>query len=276
MTQHDHDGGLRRDLPLLTRRRLLVAGLALAGAAGGLTFLRGGPGMAGEANLSATGADGALCLKDPAETNGPYPADGTNSKDGQTVNVLTQNGVVRQDLRPCFNGLEGTAPGVPLELEITLVNVGGACAPLQGHAIYLWHADAEGHYSLYDLPQRNWLRGVVVTDAAGKARVTTIVPGCYDGRWPHIHFEVFASLDAAVSGRDALLTSQFAFPEAEVARVYASDAGYPQSGANLGRVTLAGDNVFGDNTAEQIAAQTLQMQGDPSTGYVARVTVGVA
>ena len=35
--------------------------------------------------------------------------------------------------------------------------------------IYLWHADAGGRNSLYDLPQRNWLRGVVVMDSNGRA-----------------------------------------------------------------------------------------------------------
>lgn len=276
MTQHDHDGGLRRDLPLLTRRRLVAGlGLGLAGAAGGMAWLRGGAGWAGEANQTAQAADGALCLKLPEETQGPFPADGSNTRDGQAVNVLTQSGVIRDDLRPSFNGLTGQADGVPMTLEIALVNVGAACAPLAGHAIYLWHADAQGRYSLYNVPDQNWLRGVVVTDAQGRARAMTIVPGCYDGRWPHIHFEVYASPEAAASGATPLLTSQFAFPEAEVSKVYAADARYPQSQANLGHVTLSGDMVFGDNTEEQIAAQTLEMTGDPATGYAARVTVGV-
>ena len=273
MTQHDHDGGLARDPPLLTRRRLIsTAGVALL--AGGAAWILGGTGGQAEANLAATGANGQTCLKLPGETSGPYPGDGTNSKDGQTVNVLTQTGVVRDDLRPSFDGMDGVAQGVPLVLDITLVDVGQACTPLAGHAIYVWHADADGHYSLYDLPQRNWLRGVVVTDANGKARLTTIIPGCYDGRWPHIHFEVFASLDAAVSGRDALLTSQFAFPQVEVAALYQAEPLYAASVNNLTRVSLTGDMVFGDNTAEQIAAQTLTIQGDV-TGCAASVTVGV-
>jgi len=153
--------------------------------------------------------------------------------------------------------------------------VGAGCAPLAGHAIYVWHADAEGHYSLYDLPQQNYLRAVVVTDGAGRVRLQTIVPGCYDGRWPHIHFEVFANLDAAVSGRAALLTSQFALPETQAAAIYSADPRYPASTANLGRVTLAGDNVFGDNTAEQVAAQTLSLTGDVVGGFVGTAQVGV-
>ena len=33
-----------------------------------------------------------------------------------------------------------------------------------------------------------WLRGVQVT-------FDSLVPGCYTGRWPHINFEVFPSID---------------------------------------------------------------------------------
>jgi len=270
----DHDGGMARDLPLLTRRRL-VAGIGLAGMAGvGAWLLGGAPGRA-EATLTAKAADGSICVKDPVETSGPYPADGTNTKDGQTVNALTESGVVRDDMRASFGALTGEAAGVPLLLDLTLVDVGAGCAPLAGHAIYVWHADAEGHYSLYDLPQQNYLRAVVVTDGAGRVRLQTIVPGCYDGRWPHIHFEVFANLDAAVSGRAALLTSQFALPETQAAAIYSADPRYPASTANLGRVTLAGDNVFGDNTAEQVAAQTLSLTGDVVGGFVGTAQVGV-
>jgi len=274
MDNHDHDGGLARDLPLLTRRRL-VAGLGLAGLAGTAALVFGTSGGPAEGNQLATGPDGAQCLKLPGETNGPFPADGSNSKDGQIVNVLTQNGVIRDDLRPSFNGLSGRAEGVPLVLDVTLVNVAAACAPLAGHAIYLWHCDAEGRYSLYNVADQNWLRGVVLTDALGRARLTTILPGCYDGRWPHIHFEVYASAEAAASGADPLLTSQFAFPKAPLTQVYASDPHYSASQPNLARLSLASDMVFGDNTAEQIAAQTLVMTGDPAAGFVATGRVGV-
>jgi protocatechuate 3,4-dioxygenase beta subunit len=274
MSNHDHDGGLARDLPLLTRRRL-VAGLGLAGLAGTAAVFFGTSGGMAEGNQLATGLDGAQCLKLPGETNGPFPADGSNSKDGQTVNVLTQNGVIRDDLRPSFNGLSGQALGVPLTLDITLVNVAAACAPLAGHAIYLWHCDAEGLYSLYNVADQNWLRGVVLTDAQGRARLTTILPGCYDGRWPHIHFEVYASAEAAASGAEPLLTSQFALPVEPLVQVYASDPRYPTSQSNLARLSLAADMVFGDNTAEQIAAQTLAMTGDLTAGFGASGQVGV-
>ncbi len=63
MSDHDHDGGLARDLPLLTRRRI-VAGIGLAGVAGvGAWLLGGAPGLA-KGNLSGSAADGSVCLKD--------------------------------------------------------------------------------------------------------------------------------------------------------------------------------------------------------------------
>ncbi len=69
-----------------------------------------------------------------------------------------------------------------------------------------------GSYSIYRAADRNYLRGIALSDDEGRVRFTTIFPGCYPGRWPHQHFEVFASPEAAVSGKAALLTSQFALP----------------------------------------------------------------
>lgn len=277
----DHDRGLSFDLKtMLERRRAL--GL-FAGVAGGalLTACKGGPGgpppmSEPEPNKIATGADGATCVKLPKETNGPYPADGTNSKGGQTVNVLTQSGVQRNDIRPSFGGMTGTADGVMLSLTVTLVDVDKACAPLAGFAVYVWHCDAEGRYSLYDIADQNFLRGVAVTDAKGQVTFTTIVPGTYGGRYPHIHFEIFESAAKAANGKNSLLISQFAVPADALAPIYASDPRYTDSVGPLKSSTvIARDNVFGDNTAEQIKAQTLTMSGDAATGYRATATVGI-
>ncbi|MEO8244906.1 MAG: intradiol ring-cleavage dioxygenase [bacterium] len=274
MRDDDHAGGLARDLPLLTRRNVMT-GVGLLGLVAVSGHLLSGTAGLAEANQSAAGPDGAICVKDPVETGGPFPADGTNAKSGLTVNALIQSGVVRGDLRASFGGLSGLAEGVPLDLEILLKDVGAGCEALANHAIYLWHATADGKYSLYDLPDQNFLRGVVVTDATGCATVKTVFPGCYDGRWPHIHFEVFSTLQAAVSGKASLLISQFALPQGPSAAVYAADSQYPASAAHLRGQSLARDIVFGDNTAEQIAVQTIKLIGDPSTGFSGKVTVGV-
>jgi len=50
------------------------------------------------ATATATGA----CIVDPTETAGPYPADGTDTSNGATSNVLTVSGVVRRDISPSF------------------------------------------------------------------------------------------------------------------------------------------------------------------------------
>ena len=261
MTHHhdDHfDGGFAADLPrLLGRRRLL----SLMGGLGLLSF-SGAPALALE------------CVALPWETAGPYPADGSNVKAGQVVNALTQEGVIREDLRTSFGGMTPTADGLQLDLELTLVNADG-CTPLAGHAIYVWHCDATGLYSLYDTTDRNYLRGVGISDSEGKVRFTTILPGCYDGRWPHIHFEVFESAEAAISGEASVLTAQIALPEAEAAAVYAADARYSNGTTNLGRITIASDNVFGDNSEAAIAQQTLSITGDPLVSYAGTLTIPV-
>jgi protocatechuate 3,4-dioxygenase beta subunit len=54
----------------------------------------------------------------------------------------------------------------------------------------------DGNYSLYSeaAAGENYLRGAQEVDAAGTASFTSISPACYSGRWPHVHFEVYASL----------------------------------------------------------------------------------
>ena len=64
-------------------------------------------------------------------------------------------------------------------------------------------------------------------------------------------------------------------PQAECRALYASDRRYPTSLANLGRLNLSSDNVFGDNTAAQITQQTLAITGDTTSGYHGKVTIPV-
>lgn len=265
--QHAHPPGaegLAADLPhFLTRRRLFLAGLATAGAAVSLLAARSGSGR----TLTATAPDGSVCVQMPTETEGPFPADGTNVREGQTVNILTDSGVLREDIRGSIGGLTAVAEGVPIALEITLVDLGRACAPLAGHAVYVWQCDAEGIYSIYAAQDRNYLRGVGVSDAEGRVRFTTVFPACYPGRWPHLHFEVFAGAEAAVTGNSALLTSQFALPEADCRAVYAAHPLYAGSVAPFADITIASDGIFRDATPDELQVQILQVVGDPVTGY---------
>ncbi len=267
---HDEPEGLAADLPHLTRRRLLVTGLAMGGAALSLWAARGGA-----TTVTGTAADGSVCVASPGETEGPFPADGTNVREGQTVNILTEAGVIREDIRTSIGGLAPVAEGVPVRLQITLVDVNRACAPLGGMAVYAWQCDAEGVYSIYGAADRNYLRGVGISDDQGRVRFTTIFPACYPGRWPHIHFEVFSSAEMAVSGKAALLTSQFALPEPECRAVYAAQPLYSASIANLERVSLARDGIFRDASKQELVTQMLALEGDAMKGFQATGRVGI-
>jgi protocatechuate 3,4-dioxygenase beta subunit len=144
-----------------------------------------------------------------SETAGPYPADGSNGPD-----VRTLDGIVRKDIRTSFGTASGTATGVPLEFSLVVHDRGGN--PIAGAAVYAWHCDQGGNYSLYSdgVTDQNYLRGIQTTDASGTATFTSIFPACYSGRWPHIHFEVYRSVANATSGDGPIVkTSQIALPE---------------------------------------------------------------
>ena len=117
----------------------------------------------------------------------------------------------------------------------------------------------------------NYLRGAQEADAGGTVTFTSIFPACYAGRWPHIHFEVYASLSDTTSSGPIVKTSQIALPKEACEAVYAT-SGYEQSITNLSQVSLTGDNVFGDDGGiHQIAT----MSGDAAGGYSALLTIGV-
>ena len=109
-----------------------------------------------------------------------------------------------------------------------------------------------------------------MTDDDGTVTFTSIFPGCYSGRWPHIHFEVYESLAAATSGGTKLKTSQLALPEDTCKVVYASD-GYDASVSNLSQVSLATDNVFSDGWSSELATTN----GSLADGYTATLNVPV-
>lgn len=295
--EHDHAHSLADDLTvmqaMMARRRALkwFAGAGTAALVAGCGGSEAGAGASSASSATATptpsptptptptattSTGGTACIADPVETAGPYPGDGTNSASGSTSNVLTVSGVVRSDIRGSFISSATVATGVQVTITLTLVNVNSSCAPLAGYAIYLWHCDRQGRYSLYTAAAESYLRGVQVSDTNGQVTFTTVFPGCYDGRWPHMHFEVFSSLSNALSGRYSILTSQLAMPAAVSASVYADSTTYPSSAAALARVSLSSDGIFGDNTAAQVAQQTPTFSGSVATGYAASAIIGIA
>ena len=232
-----------------------------------------GLGGAALASCGSGAKAAAACLASPGETRGPFAADGGRDAGGR-LNVLETDGVIRSDIRGSFAGMTGMADGVSLGLEIALVGVAGGCNRMADWAVYLWQNDAAGDYSLYDLPQANYLRGLQQSDAAGMVRFQTILPGCYGGRAPHIHFEIFSSAQAAVSGEPAVLASQFALPEDACRAVYAADARYGGSLQNLARWTNERDFVFRDAEGEMRDLQTIALEGDRS-GFRGTARVGI-
>ena len=251
-------------------RRSALAGLWRGGDSGSTTATSGSGSSSGG---STGGTSTTTCAVIPEETAGPYPGDGSNTANGSLANALALTGIVRSDIRSSIAGASGAAGGVPLTVQLTLVNTNASCADLSGYAIYLWHCDREGRYSMYSsgVTAENYLRGVQATDANGVASFTTIFPGCYAGRMPHIHFEVYRSLATATASTSKIKTSQLAFPLAPCQAVYAT-TGYSASVNNLAQISFATDNVFSDGTTLQLATVT----GDTSSGYVAALQVGIA
>jgi len=260
---HDHDRGLAFDLEtMMGRRRVLqlFAGAGLAGllaacgdSGGGTTSTAAGGSTAATTTkaAAATTAAGASTSPIPEETAGPFPGDGSNG-----VNVLAQSGIVRGDIRSSFGASTTIAAGVPLDIEFTVTDAATG-RPLSGAAVYVWHCDQVGNYSLYSsgVEEENYLRGVQPVADDGTVVFTSIFPGAYSGRWPHIHFEVYPSLDEAVAAGSPKATSQIALPEDACQAAYAT-TGYEQSVTSLAQTSLETDMVFSDGWDHELGTVT--------------------
>lgn len=256
----------------LLRALLASAAAPLAGCGGSIDVGLGSVGTSTSSGSSSSTTT-TSCSVIPEETAGPYPADGSNANSNGVVNALTLTGVVRSDIRSSFAGASAVATGIPMTLTLQLVNAANSCASLAGYAIYLWHCDRNGLYSLYDssLLNEDYLRGVQVTDSNGLVSFTTIFPGCYAGRMPHIHFEIYPSLSSAVSAAYKMRTSQLTFPLATINEAYATSL-YSTSAANLSGMSFAADTVFSDGTSLQMAS----ISGSPSSGYAASLAIAIS
>ena len=249
----DHDRGLAFDVgTLMARRRALqviggagllaLVGCSSSGSTGSSTSTSTTT-AAGAAATGAATADGVI----PEETAGPYPGDGSNGPD-----VLSESGIVRKDITTSFGDASGTAGGIPLAIRLVVSDADGGEAR-SGAAVYVWHCTREGGYSMYSqgVEDQNFLRGVQETGRDGSVEFTSIFPAAYDGRWPHVHFEVYESVDSATNGGNPIATSQIALPEDICNEVYATD-GYEQSVSNLSRTSLETDMVFADSYAQEL------------------------
>jgi len=269
------DQGVAFDIDTLLSRRRVVG---IMGAGVGVAALAACTPSTGSETSSSTGTSAASGSSNassgdlpsaeiPDETAGPYPGDGSNGPD-----VLEETGVVRQDIRSSIEGGDAV-DGVPLDFTFTILDMANGDVPMVGAAVYAWHCDANGEYSMYSegVEDRTWLRGVQVTDDDGNVTFASILPGCYTGRWTHIHFEVYPDVDSITDSANAIATSQMAFPQDVLDPVYELDS-YPSSAQNLAQISLESDNVFGDDAGE---LQMATMGGDIDGGYTATLVVRV-
>lgn len=192
------------DLPIgrvLTRREAL----GLLGSTGTLVLLGCSPSSGSSRRTAGTSYP---CVVRPAMTEGPYFVD---------------EKLERSDIRS--DPSDGTVKdGALLALTFNISTIArGACAPLEGGIVDLWHCDAAGVYSdavdpRFNTVGKKFLRGYQVTDKNGVAKFTTIYPGWYPTRAVHVHFKI----RSPASARPAYeFTSQLYFDEGMSDRVYA-------------------------------------------------------
>ncbi|WP_183099900.1 dioxygenase family protein [Nocardioides pelophilus] len=294
-----HDLGLQHDLSELSEQRgrawgrrgllSLMGGIGVAAVAGcaasdssttasssssssSSAVVPPGGGTGGTPPDGGAGGDSGVEVAEgeiPEETAGPYPGDGSNGP-----NVLTESGIVRSDITTSFGSASGVAGGVPTTVRLRVYDLSGEdITPLAGSAIYLWHCDREGRYSMYSdgVTEENYLRGVQEADEDGWLEFTTIFPACYSGRWPHMHFEIYESLAKATSADNKLRTSQLAIPKEICDEVYDNVEGYEQSVTNLAQLSLDTDGIFSDGYSLQLAKVT----GSVDEGYTMTLNVPV-
>ncbi|WP_032405436.1 dioxygenase family protein [Rhodococcoides fascians] len=254
---------------LITRRRVL----SIVGAGAGAVALAAcsttsnGASATSTTTSTTTATTASATSEIPQETNGPYPADGTNG-----VNVLEESGIVRNDITSSLDG-GTTVEGTPLSFTFSLTDMANDNRPFEGAAVYVWQCDAEGQYSMYSegVEDETYLRGIQAAGADGTVTFETIVPGCYSGRWTHMHFEVYPDAASATNADNAIATSQVAFPQDMLDAIYQLDT-YPNSAKNLAQLgSLDNDNVFGDGYDLEMGT----FSGDPTSGYVGSLAVAI-
>ena len=204
---------------------------------------------------SGSGTTSGSCTATSSETAGPYP-------------TITPSSYVRSNI------VDGQA-GVALTIKITIKNLNNSCAALSGALVDIWHCTALGYYSEYtDTPgggyasinytASHFLRGRQTTDSNGLVTFTSIYPGWYSPRAPHIHAHIYNSAGTS------LLVTQIAFPTDVCNTVYTTASDYSARGTQDTANTA--DMVFSDSLANELSAVT----GSVSAGYVLTHTIYVS
>ena len=194
---------------------------------------------------STNGNSASNCSVTPSETEGPFP-------------TKIPTNFVRQDIR-------ADRTGVVTTMAITIKNGAAGCAALAGAIVDVWHCDKDGAYSEYGSSQSvDFLRGRQTTDANGLVNFTTVFPGWYSGRAPHVHVHVYTA-----AGK-SLLVTQIAFPfdVSNIVYTTAQAQGYAKGKQDT---TNERDGIFSDGYATELAG----ISGSVSGGYALTHTIVV-
>lgn len=113
-----------------------------------------------------------------------------------------------------------------------------------------------------DHVKEHFLRGRQTANKKGKVAFTSIYPGWYPGRAPHIHVHIYDE-----KGK-SLLVTQIAFPE-EISKQVYSQGVYKNHG--LPETSNANDNVFNDSIANELGVLT----GNLKEGFVLQHSIYV-
>ncbi len=213
----------------------------------------------GTTSGTTAGSSSGGCNTMPTEVEGPYPYVG-----GEITNPLQRADVT------------GGQTGLPLTLNLIVVNTNSSCAAVSGARVDIWHCNKDGYYSGYGNQTggslgtqsylgQTWLRGYQLADTEGKLAFNTIYPGWYQGRATHIHIEVFVNNVLKKTG-------QITFAETVSDAVHLS-ALYAAHGINATR--NASDGIF-SNSATDLANETVALTGDTTNGYAGSYTIGIA
>lgn len=202
-----------------------------------------GGAASGSGTSTGAGTSAGACAVSPTETAGPFPTKSPSS-------------LVNSDIR-------SDRTGVPFLIKITVNNKNNNCAALAGAIVDIWHCDKDGYYSEYggtgmqsqNFTSVHFLRGRQTTDASGLVAFTSIFPGWYAGRAPHIHVHIYSA--SGVS----LLVTQIAFPTDVCDTVYTTATNFYTKGKQ--DTSNARDNVFADSLASQLAT----VSGNITDGY---------
>jgi len=128
-----------------------------------------------------TSIQNSTCLTAPEVVEGPY---------------YVNNELVRSDIRETQGGLK-------LLMDFGVMDT-TTCTAMNNTLVEIWHANATGEYGTYDTANfdgtETWLRGGWYTDANGVVEITTVYPGYYTGRTPHIHIMVHKDWSQSTNG----------------------------------------------------------------------------